>query len=408
MSTRSIENMSNYTTTTESHNLAITGANVGLAKVYLDTSWVGTVTQNFNGGGGGEGSGDGTMIGGFTVSMQRMGGGVSRLRSVSSYPHSPGVTLHDTLEVFLNDKKKNSFTLFAWMTDFEGNVFWITGDTVWGRVHSNGTLHMNGSPVFYEKVTTSKLMDPRPGKGANKAVFKNGYETGVAEIEFPTDFSEIIAAAGSGGRAYGADVWVDLYPGSSSNNDGYALVRSSAGGAVIDSFSLNGGGFNGVILGTNQVTVRGTVDGQLSIAALNDVRIDDDVVYADRDVSTSDDLLGLIAEDDVIVNDNIANQTNCVIDGSIFTRTGSFTVENYNSGSPRGNLHVLGSIVQKERGLVATYSGSDLNTGYYKRYRYDERLSDLNFRPPYFPGYWVKTYAITNWWESFRIPQYNY
>jgi hypothetical protein len=405
MSTRSIENMSNYTTTTESHNLAITGANVGLAKLYLDTSWVGSITQDFS---SSEGGGSGNLVGSFTSTMEKLGGGVSRLRSVSSYPYSSSVTLHDTIEVFFTNKKENSFTLFAWMTDFEGNVFWITGDTVWGRVHSNGNLHVNGSPVFYEKVTTAKMMDPRPGRGANRAVFKNGYETGVAKIEFPTDLSELIAAAGSGGRAYLGNIWVDLYGGTSSNNDGYALVRNSSGGTIIDSISLNGGGFNGVILGSSQVTVKGTVDGQISIASLNDVRIDNDVVYADRDVSTSDDLLGLIAEDDVIVNDNLANQTNCVIDGSIFTRTGSFTAENYNSGSPRGTLNVLGSIVQKERGAVGTFAGNTLKTGYSKRYRYDLRLSDPNFRPPYYPGYWVKTYAITNWWESVRIPQYNY
>jgi hypothetical protein len=407
MSTRSIENMSNYTTTTESHNLAITGANVGLAKAYLDTSWVGSVTQTFDNGEG-EGGGDGNMIGGFTVSMARLGAGVSRLRSVSSYPYSSAVTLHDTIEVFFTDKKQNSFSLFAWMTDFEGNVFWITGDTVWGRVHSNGNLHVNGSPVFYEKVTTAKNMDPKPGKGANKAVFKNGYETGVAKIDFPASLAELVAAAGSGGRAYLGNIWVDLHAGSSGNNDGYALVRNASGGPVIDSISINGGGFNGVILGTNQVTVKGTLDGQMTIASSNDVRIDNDVVYANRNVSTSDDVLGLVAESDVIVNDNLANRTNCVIDGSIFTRTGSFFAENYNSGSPRGTLNVLGSIVQKERGAVGTFAGNILKTGYSKRYRYDTRLSDINFRPPYYPGFWVKTYAITNWWESVRIPKYNY
>jgi len=327
---------------------------------------------------------------------------------VSSYPYSASGTLRDTIEVFFTDKKKNSFTLFAWLTDFEGNVFWITGDTVWGRVHSNGNLHVNGSPVFYEKVTTAKGFDPRPGRGGNRAVFKNGYETGVAEIEFPVNIAEIVAAAGSGGRAYLGNIWVDLYGGSSSNNDGYALVRNSAGGTIIDSISMNGGGFNGVILGSSQVTIKGTVDGQITIASLDDVRIDNDALYENRNVATSDDLLGLVANDDVIVNNNTANQTNCVIDGNIFCRTGSFQVENYNSGSPRGNLHVLGSIVQKERGQVGQFGGGTLMHGYYKRYRYDERLADNNFRPPFYPGYWVKTYAITNWWESVRIPKYNY
>jgi len=46
-----------------------------------------------------------------------------------------------------------------------------------------------------------------------------------------------------------------------------------------------------------------------------------------------------------------------------------------------------------------------LNSGFSKRYRFDTRLQDPSFRPPYFPGYYVKTYAITNWWESYRVPR---
>ena len=81
------------------------------------------------------------------------------MRCVSTYPMG-SASLRDTVEVFFDRNKKNSFSLFAWMTDFEGNVFWITKDTVWGRVHSNGNLHINGSPVFMQKATTAKGFDP--------------------------------------------------------------------------------------------------------------------------------------------------------------------------------------------------------------------------------------------------------
>ncbi len=42
-------NMSQYAAATESHNLAVSGANIGLARFYQDTSWRGTVTQNLTG-----------------------------------------------------------------------------------------------------------------------------------------------------------------------------------------------------------------------------------------------------------------------------------------------------------------------------------------------------------------------
>ena len=62
---------------------------------------------------------------------------------------------------------------------------------------------------------------------------------------------------------------------------------------------------------------------------------------------------------------------------------GSWGVINYNTGSPRGNLTVLGGIVQNVRGAVCTFSGSTVSTGYAKQYSYDSRF--LNTPPPYYP-----------------------
>jgi hypothetical protein len=33
-------------------------------------------------------------------------------------------------------------------------------------------------------------------------------------------------------------------------------------------------------------------------------------------------------------------------------------------------------------------------------------LSDPNVRPPFFPGFFRKTLAIVNWWESVRRPAF--
>ncbi|HSQ75366.1 MAG TPA: hypothetical protein VLT13_07400, partial [Bacteroidota bacterium] len=315
------------------------------------------------------------------------------------------------VEVWFDRTKRNSFSLFAWMTDFEGNVFWITGDTVWGRVHSNGRLHINGSPVFYQKATTAKGFDPpKVGSGTNKAIFKDNYETGIAPIPLPTDLSEIYTASVSGGRKYIGYIYVTLSPGTGANNDGKAYIRSgnTSSGAIIDSVDLSDVGFNGVILGTGQVNVEGTLDGQLTISSQTNVYVHNDVLYEQnpRVVSTSDDLLGLVAEKNVVVKDNAANRSNCEIHGSIFCRDGSFTAENYNSLPICGELRVLGSIVQETRGAVGTFAGSTLKTGFSKRYRFDDRLSNQAFRPPFYPGYYVNTYAITNWWESYRVMEF--
>jgi hypothetical protein len=399
LATTTVGNMSKYNKATASHNLATSGANVAVAKLYADTSWRGTITQSLSGS---------IFTGSFTASVLDLGPSTLMIRSVSSYPMSFLTTIRDTVDVYFEKRKKNSFSMFAWMTDFEGNVFWVTGDTVWGRVHSNGNLHVNGRPVFMEKATTSKRFDPKPGTGVNRAIFKQGYETGVATIDFPNDLSELISAADQAtGRTYPPGSWVTLYPGTSANNDGYAIVRSSQFGPVIDSVYLNGSGFNGAMWSDGRINVQGTLDGRLTIGSGTDVYIQNDIVYERNPrFTTSDDILGLVAENNVVVADNVPNGTNCEIHASIFSRKNKFTAENYNSGPVRGELRVLGSIVQQTRGEVGQFSGSNLMHGYWKRYRFDTRLSDPAVRPPYYPGYYTKTFAITNWWESYRTLEF--
>jgi hypothetical protein len=405
LANRATRNMASYNEVTISHNVAQAGANVGLAALYQNPWLRGLITDQT------------LMNGAFDVSrmivrMDSLNLTTLRLRSVAGHLQTAGGSIRDTVEVFFSTIKKNSFTLYFWMTDVEGNVFWVTGDTVWGRVHSNGNLHMAGEPVFFEKVTTAGMIDPNPGSGGNNAVFKNGYETGVADIEFPLDLSELIAASDpvAGGKRYDPEIWIQLDGGTAANDDGWAYVYDDAAmapGNLIDSVNIADPTFTGVILGKNLVHVKGELDGQLSLTSLQSVIVEDNILYENRDLSASDDVLGLIAEVDVIVANNAANQTDCVIDGSVFSRTDNFIVEDYNKGATRGRLFVNGSIVQRERGAVGTFAGNKLKTGYLKSYRYDPRLADATFRPPYYPGYYTKTLAITNWWESIRIPEYN-
>ncbi len=389
-------NMSSYAAATESHNLAVTGANVGLARFYQDTSWRGSESQALSG----------RLTGTFTYSIATGATGAPILQSVAAYRGTDGM-LYDTVVVVFGGNKRNSFSLFAYMSDFEGNEDWYTGDTVWGRIHSNGRFHMTGSPVFMEKLTTAKGLDPKWGSGGNDAIFKHGFETGVAEIDYPVDISEVVNAATSGGRSYAGNIEVMLEAGTAANDDGIAVVLQ--GGIPIDTVLLSDPTFNGALLGTGTVTVQGTLDGELSIGAQQDIQISDDILYADRNLSTSDDILGLIAENNVIILNNVPNSINCTIDASLFTRTGTFEAEDHTKGVARGVLNVLGSVVQHDRGGLGTYQiGSHaVKTGYSKRFVYDHRLEDPNFRPPYYPGYYTKTRAIAAWWESVHVPEFN-
>ncbi len=392
VSTRAQGNMSTYAASAESHNLAITGANVGLSRLYQDTLWRGTETQSLSG----------SFNGSFTYTIFDGADGRPILRSVS-YVRAPNEILQDTVRVAFGSNATQSFTLFAWMTNIEGGINFITGDTIWGRIHTNDKFTINGSPCFVGKVTTVKGFNYAPGTGTNFAIFKNGYETGVAPITFPTDLSKMTAAATAGGRMYAGNVTVRLNGGTSSAGDGYALVYS--GGTLVDSININSAGFNGVIGSSGQVSVSGQLDGKLSIFSTTQIYITDDILYENRS-STSNDILGLVSENNVTVADNAANGTDVYIDGSVFCRNGSFGAENYGSGSPRGHLYLNGSIVQNKRGAVGTFSGSTVKTGYLKAYRYDDRLADPAFRPPFYPGFMSVAYPISSWWESVRIPKF--
>ncbi|MBP1656650.1 MAG: hypothetical protein H6Q31_1251, partial [Bacteroidetes bacterium] len=174
------------------------------------------------------------------------------------------------------------------------------------------------------------------------------------------------------------------------DNDGKAYVRSgnTSSGAIIDSIDLSDLSFNGVLLGTGRVNVEGKLDGRLSVASQTNVWIQNDIRYErDPQAGLSNDLLGLIAEKNVIIADNAANNSNCEIHASVFCRDGSFYAENYNTRAVSGELRVLGSVVQNERGAVGTFSGSTLKSGFSKRYRYDDRLSNESVRPPCYPGF---------------------
>jgi len=153
--------------------------------------------------------------------------------------------------------------------------------------------------------------------------------------------------------------------------------------------------------------IEGTLDGQMTASADNDVIITWDLQYAGG--VTGDDLLGLVANGSVFIyhpvdssGNNLAipgksstrnRFTDAKVDAAILTLNHSFTVQNYRRGAPLGDLTVRGSIAQLYRGVVAL-SGS---TGYVKDYVYDQRLAYL--APPRFIDPVKSFWRIVAWEE---------
>ncbi|MDR7521010.1 MAG: DUF4900 domain-containing protein [Armatimonadota bacterium] len=64
----------------------------------------------------------------------------------------------------------------------------------------------------------------------------------------------------------------------------------------------------------------------------------------------------------------------------------SVNVQNYNTGAPRGTVHLIGGIIEEYYGAFGTFDPNTGNplTGYGRDFRYDRRMS-RGFTPPYFP-----------------------
>ncbi len=95
-------------------------------------------------------------------------------------------------------------------------------------------------------------------------------------------------------------------------------------------------------------------------------------------------MLGLVSNNNVIVDDgaeSVNGTKDLTIQASILA-SNSFYVQDYNNTyiGTRGNLNLLGGVIQNTRGAVGTfisYGGTITSvSGYSKRYDYDNRLNE--------------------------------
>jgi len=77
---------------------------------------------------------------------------------------------------------------------------------------------------------------------------------------------------------------------------------------------------------------------------------------------------------------------NVKIDGVLMSATGTVSVENYAYGAPRGDVHLLGGVIENDYGAFGTFNpdtGNDVS-GYSRKFTYDPRMGK-GLAPPHFP-----------------------
>lgn len=383
LSTRSVSNLSDYYEETIAHNIAVSGANMAANKIFFDPDWnTGFDDVPFQGGE-------------FDVSVQK---NLDEIKVISVGEYE-GVTKN--IEIIL---RPSSFSKYAYyMNIFPGNMFLYTGDTIWGPFHTQGKLNTKGSPVFFGKATSKlglKMQAPKDPK------FYGGYESGV-DVPFELDPTIMIDAAKAGGAIFtdpiaGNPMDVNLV----FNDDGTVTYKTKLTSDTAWSYPttelLSTFAPNGVIFNEKgNLYVSGTVAGKYTIGTglssgngHGNVFIEDDIVYRTNPLEDENcqDLLGIVAANNVMISDNAANKHDVNIHATMFNYKGGLSVENISSSSPNmGKMNIIGGLIEYQ----AQITGYTTGAGFSQLIKYDPRL--MLETPPFFPA--TRKYEIVSWLE---------
>ena len=304
--------------------------------------------------------------------------------------------------------RRETFAQYLYFSNQASDIWFTTGDSLHGRVHSNGKIKIDGDPWFGKKVTSAHPTITI--KNGSNPVFEEGYEVGVDEVPFPTA-SEVTSSLKSQAQSGG------LYGGTLRGNRAYyevILGRSGVGTLGYRTYSKVGSRytystwtdvdistFNGVIWSEEPIYIEGTLGGALTIGANHNIWITDDILYEGSTPghgldADCDDLLGLVAAKNIIVANTAANRNDCEIHAHMLALWKSFKVEDYNQGAPRGDLTIWGGFAQYKVGAVGTFNKWGISTGYNKDYHFDGRLS--GWSPPGYPE--TNRYVMVSWREG--------
>lgn len=305
-------------------------------------------------------------------------------------------------------------------------IFFVQGEQINGPLHTNDALVLCGSPTFGRSPADAiEVSSAPPGyyqgcSGGGTPNFLGTYVTSAPVLTPPPTNGSLSKVAGAVKYTGQTRIVLSGTNMTVTTSTGTSTVPIPSSGVVYVSNGSCSGGLNPYTVtypspsGCGNAIVSGSYSGQLTIAAENDVIIDDDLIRS------GNGLLGLIANNFVRVKHPICpqadlncsegavpagsaqtgkgsctpptpttptttfngngSQPNLRIDAAMLAISHSFIVDHYDCGASLGTLTVNGAISQKFRGAVGTFGAAP--TGYTKNYNYDDRLRYIS--PPHF------------------------
>lgn len=340
---------------------------------------------------------------GITIGAGGWDGYKVLLYSVATYEETQVIT-----EVMM---RRDSFSKYSYFSDREqssligvGDIYFYGSDVISGPIHTNGTFRMSGSPTFYGHVSSPNMWSSKSLFGDNPD-FQSTTDFNSPTRPLPTNaqISSLKSVANSTGLTFNNPIDVTFKSNGSIDISEYNYANRSWD--PTQNYTANQ--HNGIISSSEKTWVKGVVNGPITLHSEKDIEILGDIEYDSSPVSdpNSDDLLGLVSEENVILDKNAHSykgNRDVNIHASIMAMGTSFTVEDYSSGGYRGKINLLGGIIQKNRGPVGTFGGWFGDTGFSKNYDYDVRLRYSI--PPHFPR--ESVFSILSWKD--RVAQVNY
>ncbi len=432
----SVDNIDNYYVDTKAYNIAVAGANLAANTIFMDKNWdEGFSDIEFDDGILNVYVSNNLDMSGKTIICHIPAGNPNARHTISVNTASVAAhlshgdyigpcsgdtidsematiisegTYHGVTKVVIVELRPSYFSKYG---NFYTSISAMpaTGDTFNGPFHTNGKLYTYGQPVFWGK-TTSRTGLKKYGSPADPK-FYGGFEDGI-DIPLEFDTSGFHSAATSGGKVFydtthtGQKVEVELDFLSSGN---ITYKQKIGTGSWSTSKTIAGSSLapNGVIyIERGNVYVKGTINGKYTIAATKkstsgcgNVYQTDNIQYQTDPISNtnSDDILGLVAEENI----RIQNNANTIGD-DVITHASMFAL-NGNIGPDDGLVHqptlhswrIVGGLIAKTTRVTADYSGSTPTNGLRFYHTYDTRF--MRLVPPKFPH--TDNYEIVSWYE---------
>jgi hypothetical protein len=412
-SIKTVDAYMGYYSTTQVHNIAVSGANVGTN--YLLNR--GSAPPNFGV----------TFFGGtdsvsYTLNVPQPLWVTLRSVAVTNMSDQNGIRYRDTVEgVF----KHVQFAKFSWFTESEINGYidkngnkgpyygyadWkITGDSVWGPAHTNNHFNFDGTPYFHDKITGS--LAAVLGPTANP-VYNGGFQWGIQKKRPNTSALEarLTAAAGwyyDGNANGGKDVALTFI------NDNVRVQSPPGGGGMDTTMPITTLAPGGVMVVKNaDLRIKGVYSGSLTVAAFSgtgaavnkgNVWIDGSVTAKINPVNnpSSPDMLGIVAgRMAYITQDNTRNASSQLnIQAAVYCQNGELTAENFWNIPVSGSVNLFGGVTQISAGSLGVFNpGPPLQflNGFSYRIHNDARFDSL--QPPSYP--YSDSYELVSWWED--------